>query len=247
MNARGDADAKRIQVVVRVRPRLPSDAPPEQDAFASECADARTLEVEVRSRARKDANVGGARQSNGAAKQFAFDACLDGDSSQAAVQAAVDMQGMVGAALAGYPVMLFAFGQTGSGKTHTIIGPETLQDQGRYQPGVDTPAEQAPDAAEAGLLSASIRAAFVQLEGASERTYEVSVTVLEVYNESISDLLGRRHNTVLRQDAAKGFYVQGLRRVVCRSAEHTEAVVAKALLHRCVAAPGSVCPRAHAC
>lgn len=57
------------------------------------------------------------------ARQYAFDACLNGSTTQAQLFDVCGLQELVEAALDGYSVTIFAFGQTGSGKTHTICGP----------------------------------------------------------------------------------------------------------------------------
>jgi len=79
---------------------------------------------------------------------------------------------LVQSALDGYKVCVFAYGQTGSGKTHTMIGgkdPESL-----------------------GMIPRSVAQIFSAVEKLRPRGWEfdIEASFLEVYNESVRDLLG---------------------------------------------------------
>jgi len=74
--------------------------------------------------------------------------------------------------LEGIHVCIFAYGQTGAGKTYTLAG-----NRGNGEPGIQ-------DLAIADLL----RLAGSREEGSGAK-YEVRLTALEIYNESIQDLL----------------------------------------------------------
>ncbi|EDQ91648.1 uncharacterized protein MONBRDRAFT_14574 [Monosiga brevicollis MX1] len=68
----------------------------------------------------------------------------------------------------GYNVCIFAYGQTGSGKTFTMDGPD------------DNP----------GLNRRALAHLFeVTAERSADWTYEIEISVLEIYNETINDLL----------------------------------------------------------
>ena len=76
---------------------------------------------------------------------------------------------MVISVLDGYNVCIFAYGQTGTGKTFTMEGTE----QNR------------------GVNYRTLEKLFeIAKERSDTFTYEISVSVLEVYNEQIRDLLG---------------------------------------------------------
>jgi hypothetical protein len=81
-----------------------------------------------------------------------------------------DVSNFVQSALDGYSVALFAYGQTGSGKTHTMFG---------------------GDGDEAGIIPRSIAQILnsVQQHRDSGWTYELKASFLEIYNESVRDLL----------------------------------------------------------
>jgi len=76
---------------------------------------------------------------------------------------------LVTSCLDGYNVCIFAYGQTGSGKTFTMQGPSE-------NPGVN------------------VRALAMLFQEAAQRApdiqYEINISLLEIYNEQIKDLLG---------------------------------------------------------
>jgi kinesin family protein C2/C3 len=97
---------------------------------------------------------------------FEFDKTFAPESTQAQVFEAV--QPLVISVLDGYNVCIFAYGQTGSGKTHTMEGPD-------HDPGVNRRA---------------IQELFVQIEERSSMfDFELQMSMLEIYNEEIKDLL----------------------------------------------------------
>ncbi|CAN8255770.1 unnamed protein product [Cochlearia groenlandica] len=83
-----------------------------------------------------------------------------------------DMQPLVRSVLDGYNVCIFAYGQTGSGKTFTMTGPKELTEESL---GVNYRA-----LADLFLLSN---------ERKDTTSYEISVQMLEIYNEQVRDLL----------------------------------------------------------
>mmetsp|Transcript_37042 Transcript_37042/g.82352 ORF Transcript_37042/g.82352 Transcript_37042/m.82352 type:complete len:1045 (-) Transcript_37042:529-3663(-) len=103
-------------------------------------------------------------------KLFKFDHIFGQDSSQDEVYQ--DTQPLVRSVLDGYNVCILAYGQTGSGKTHTMSG---------------------TDVTEAANRGINYRALddlfFLRDERAAEVKYDIKVQMLEVYNESLRDLL----------------------------------------------------------
>eukprot|EP00198_Chlamydomonas_reinhardtii_P013405 XP_001702742.1 predicted protein [Chlamydomonas reinhardtii] len=122
---------------------------------------------------------------------------------------------LVDAALDGYCVTVFAFGQTGSGKTHTIIGP-------RLSRGA------AATATTSRLGSAGSASAGGGVE------FNVSASVVELYNESVTDLLAldKSKTLAVRKDARDGFAVTGLTQVACPSDAAAVRYLVKALQYR---------------
>ena len=94
--------------------------------------------------------------------------------------------------LDGYNATVFAYGATGCGKTHTITG--TVQ-----QPGV---------------IFLTMQELFERIaERSDDKVTEVSLSYLEIYNETIRDLLvpgGSKTGLMLREDANQAVSVAGL-------------------------------------
>lgn len=98
--------------------------------------------------------------------------------------------------LQGYNGTLFAYGATGCGKTHTISG--TLE--------------------KPGIIFLTMQELYERIkEMEDEKTIEVSLSYLEVYNETIRDLLSTPGTDVtkppslhLREDSAKKISIAGL-------------------------------------
>lgn len=94
--------------------------------------------------------------------------------------------------LDGYNATVFAYGATGCGKTHTITG---------------TPQEP-------GIIHLTMQDLFERIaEKTEEKVIEVSLSYLEIYNETIRDLLvpgGSKAGLMLREDANQGVSVAGL-------------------------------------
>ncbi|CAN4113628.1 unnamed protein product [Withania somnifera] len=83
-----------------------------------------------------------------------------------------DTQQLIRSVLDGYNVCIFAYGQTGSGKTYTMTGPKDLTEQSR---GVNYRA-----LGDLFLLAEQRKDTFL---------YDVSVQMIEIYNEQVRDLL----------------------------------------------------------
>ncbi|XP_009794105.1 kinesin-like protein KIN-14C [Nicotiana tabacum] len=107
---------------------------------------------------------------NGQKLSFTFDKVFMPEASQEDVF--VEISQLVQGALDGYKVCIFAYGQTGSGKTHTMVGKPDSDNQ-------------------KGLIPRSLEQVFetkqfLQNQGWS---YKMQVSMLEIYNETIRDLL----------------------------------------------------------
>ena len=129
--------------------------------------------------------------------------------------------------LDGYNVCIFAYGQTGSGKTFTMEG----------------------SAADPGVSPRAVRELFRVVEtAASEWSYELKFSMLEVYNETILDLLASdsgsdskdkdsRERLDVRQTAdGKGVVVAGLIELPVESAARVEELMAQGQANRAVGA-----------
>ena len=153
------AAAPGIRVVARVRPARAGAAGGAWAAAAPGGADDGGDAVVTGS---------GSDASSAVQRRFAVDRALGPDASQAQVFA--EVAPLVDAALKGHAACVFAFGQTASGKTHTMLGSGALA---------------ASASAEAGVLQRALAALF---EGSASGT-TVKISMLEVYNDAVRDLL----------------------------------------------------------
>lgn len=108
-------------------------------------------------------------------KIFQFDYTFGEGSTQADVYEGCEVEKMVDRAIEGYHGTIFAYGQTGSGKTFTMQGVED-------------------ESAESGKLDGIIPRVVQQLFAKAKmqsgsRTFTISVSFLQIYNEKIFDLL----------------------------------------------------------
>mmetsp|Transcript_26711 Transcript_26711/g.83676 ORF Transcript_26711/g.83676 Transcript_26711/m.83676 type:complete len:706 (+) Transcript_26711:541-2658(+) len=127
----------------------------------------------------------------GKAKKWEFDQVFDFNSTQPQVYK--EVSGLVTSVLDGYNVCIFAYGQTGAGKTFTMMGPHDPEMRG-----VNTRA-----LGELFRLSG---------ERSTEIRDDIQVSVLEIYNETIRDLLAEEvgaEKLEVRQ-GPHGNYVPGL-------------------------------------
>jgi len=122
---------------------------------------------------------------------FGFDRVFDENTTQGDVYEATT-RGLLDSVLDGYNATVFAYGATGCGKTHTITG--TAQ-----QP---------------GIIFLTMQELFEKIaERSDEKHTEVSLSYLEIYNETIRDLLepgGCKQGLMLREDANQTVSVAGL-------------------------------------
>ncbi|XP_022847618.1 kinesin-like protein KIN-14N [Olea europaea var. sylvestris] len=107
---------------------------------------------------------------NGQKHSFTFDKVFTPEASQEDVF--VEISQLVQSALDGYKVCIFAYGQTGSGKTFTMMGKPGIPDQ-------------------KGLIPRSLEQVFETRQTLQSQgwKYEMQVSTLEIYNETIRDLL----------------------------------------------------------
>ncbi|KAG6756555.1 hypothetical protein POTOM_039986 [Populus tomentosa] len=113
---------------------------------------------------------------NGQKYSFTFDKVFMPDASQEDVF--VEISQLVQSALDGYKVCIFAYGQTGSGKTYTMMGKSGNPEQ-------------------KGLIPRSLEQIFQTRQSLQSQgwKYEMQVSMLEIYNETIRDLLSTKDSS----------------------------------------------------
>ncbi|KAG4983386.1 hypothetical protein JHK87_028135 [Glycine soja] len=103
-------------------------------------------------------------------KTFNFNKVFGPSSTQGEVFS--DTQPLIRSVLDGYNVCIFAYGQTGSGKTHTMSGPDNYTEE------------------TVGVNYRALRDLFFLSEKRKDIIhYDISVQMLEIYNEQVRDLL----------------------------------------------------------
>ncbi|KAF2418683.1 kinesin-domain-containing protein [Tothia fuscella] len=139
---------------------------------------------------------------------FAFDRVFDENTTQDDVYEGTT-RGLLDNVLDGYNATVFAYGATGCGKTHTITG--TVQ-----QP---------------GIVFLTMQELFDKMrEREEEKVIELSLSYLEIYNETIRDLLvpgGSKQGLMLREDANQTVSVAGLSSHHPRSVEEVMEMVVR--------------------
>ncbi|NXQ22218.1 KI18A protein, partial [Peucedramus taeniatus] len=129
--------------------------------------------------------------------KFMFDTVFDDSSSQLDVFEHTT-KNLIDGFLNGYNCTVLAYGATGAGKTHTMLGsPE--------DPGVMY------------LTMVTLYKRMDQIK--DDKTCDVAVSYLEVYNEQIHDLLVNSGPLAVREDRQQGVVVQGLTLHQPKSAE----------------------------
>jgi kinesin family protein 11 len=144
-----------------------------------------------------------------AKKNFTFDGTFDETTSQKDMYDNV-VRPVVDEVLQGYNCTVFAYGQTGTGKTYTMEG------------GIDkAKGDVIPPSA--GVVPRAVAQVFKHLEE-NEVEYQVRISVVELYNEELSDLIassdseeGKLRKLRLLEDPKKGVVLQGVeeRPVTC--------------------------------
>ncbi|KAL2609961.1 hypothetical protein R1flu_028534 [Riccia fluitans] len=114
-------------------------------------------------------------QGQGQKHTFTFDKVFGPEVMQEDVF--VEISQLVQSALDGYKVCIFAYGQTGSGKTHTMLGNQERPEQ-------------------RGIIPRSLEQIFKTSQALSSTgwSFRMQASMLEIYNESIRDLLARPGN-----------------------------------------------------
>jgi kinesin family member 18/19 len=122
---------------------------------------------------------------------FGFDRIFDENASQTDIYESTTKQ-LLSSVLDGYNATVFAYGATGCGKTHTITG-----------------THQQP-----GIIFLTMQELFERVgEMSEDKVTEISLSYLEIYNETIRDLLNPGNNKaglMLREDSQQAVSVAGL-------------------------------------
>ena len=139
-------------------------------------------------------------------RPFNFDCAFGWDATQVQVYKRTGRPLLI-KALNGYNACLFAYGQTGSGKTYTMLGVED----------------------DKGVIPLMLEELFENVKAQREhgRIITVTMSMLEIYNEHLHDLLirtgtGNDKDLTVREDkiGGRGVFVDGLTEFQVDSAKH---------------------------
>nr|XP_039267271.1 kinesin-like protein KIF28P [Styela clava] len=134
-------------------------------------------------------------------------------------------RGVLSNAWQGFNCSLFAYGQTGSGKSYSMVG------YGENKGIVPVTCEE---------LFKGIEEKKLTDDQEKEAEYQVSVSMLEIYNETVKDLLNpssfKKGGLKVREHPQKGFYVEQLRISPVRNYSDIEARISEGNFNRTVAA-----------
>ncbi|XP_041073842.1 kinesin-like protein KIF18A [Polyodon spathula] len=130
--------------------------------------------------------------------KFVFDNVFGENSTQQEVFENTT-KGLLDGVLNGYNCTVLAYGATGAGKTHTMLG--------------------SPN--EPGVMYLTMKELYNRIDQVKDdKTFDIAVSYLEVYNEQIRDLLVNSGPLAVREGGDQGVVVQGLTLSRPKSAEH---------------------------
>ncbi|XP_052678173.1 kinesin-like protein klp-3 isoform X2 [Crassostrea angulata] len=153
-----------------------------------------------------------ATDNNQQKKMFSFDKVYDPNSTQEQIFG--DTKGIITSCVDGYNVCLMAYGQTGSGKTFTMMGPDN-------NPGIN--------------IRAMKELFDVCKERAETVTYTLKVSLIEIYNETIQDLLTTDAKALELRTAGNKVSIPNLKEVVIRNLDDIKKTMAQGDKNRTVA------------
>lgn len=123
-------------------------------------------------------------------KSFKFDHVFPEATSQIDIYRRVALP-VVDKVLNGYNGTIFAYGQTGTGKTYTMSGYHKSDDL-------------------KGIIPNTFSHIFSQIARSNDKTFVVTVTYVEIYNEDIRDLLSKNNKLEIREIPQLGVYIKDL-------------------------------------
>ncbi|XP_028299026.1 kinesin-like protein KIFC3 isoform X3 [Gouania willdenowi] len=129
-----------------------------------------------------------------------------------------EVQSLVTSCIDGFNVCIFAYGQTGSGKSYTMEGV------------ADDP----------GINQRALRLLFSEvMENASDWDYTITVSMVEIYNETLRNLLGGnptdKLDIKLNPDGSGSLYVPGLTEITVQSPDDIKKVFELGHMNRATA------------
>jgi len=139
--------------------------------------------------------------------RFTFDRVFGMNSTQAEVFESIGDVAL-NSLRQGFNSTILAYGQTGSGKTFSMEGAKD-RDTGEYT--------------SPGLIPRLFKEVFERFNtDSSIKNYEVSIQFIELYNEQLQDLLGKRKVVDVSMDPTGGYQCKDAVRHVCKDAKDAQ-------------------------
>ncbi|KAM9305492.1 uncharacterized protein PAF06_014052 [Gastrophryne carolinensis] len=142
-------------------------------------------------------------------RTFVFDAVFDQEATQEQVYRST-VKNLVEGILHGYNATVFAYGPTGTGKTYTMLGMDC----------------------ESGIFIQMLDDLFQAIQDMKTMEYSVSLSFLEIYNETMRDLLNPSGVLELRDDSKGNVKIAGITEFFPSNSEEAVALVKKGNKHR---------------
>ncbi|UJR09601.1 hypothetical protein I4U23_013836 [Adineta vaga] len=199
-----------VRVVVRCRPMSEK----EQEKSCERVVEIDTQRRQVSIRRPMSESSHGSRNGGDDGHNFYFDAVYDWNSEQKNVYEQT-ARSLVDSVLEGFNGTIFAYGQTGTGKTFTMEGV-------RSKPELR------------GIIPSSFAHIFDAISHTTSRQFLVRASYLEIYNESIRDLLSRDQNKrlQLQEHPKEGVHVHDLSSFITKNTQEIEHVMTTGNLNR---------------
>ncbi|XP_072095438.1 kinesin-like protein KIF11 [Mobula birostris] len=217
-SAKKEEKAKNIQVVVRCRPLSLS----ERKSNASNVVDCDPTRKEV---AVRNFALGIEKS----AKRYTFDMVFGPTAKQIDVYKSV-VYPILDEVIMGYNCTIFAYGQTGTGKTFTMEGERSQSEQFTW--------EEDPLA---GIIPRTLHQIFERL-AAQGAEFSVKVSLLEIYNEELFDLLspsadvGERLQMFDDPRNKRGVIIKGLEEISVHNKDEVYQILERGAAKRTTAA-----------
>ncbi|KAG6895261.1 hypothetical protein C0992_002327 [Termitomyces sp. T32_za158] len=203
-----------IRVFCRVRPVLPSDS----DEVAAMTFPDKRENREIVLESSSESAMGQERRE---VYNFVFDKVFESSATQADVFEEISM--LAQSCTDGYNVCIFAYGQTGSGKSYTMEGGPTEET--------------------AGMIPRAVEQVFRATEDMRSKgwTYTLEGQFLEIYNETINDLLGshdfdKKKHEIKHNPKTSTTHVTDITVLALTSPAHVRNLLSRAQRRRSVAA-----------
>ncbi|KAJ1626658.1 P-loop containing nucleoside triphosphate hydrolase protein [Pavlovales sp. CCMP2436] len=148
-------------------------------------------------------------------RQFVFDRVVPPEGMQEDVYTSA-AQKIVGSVLEGFTGCVMCYGQTGAGKTYTLANESA-----------------GPNA---GVMLRAFTEIFEHIAQDASQEYEVSMSYVQVYLDTLSDLLTPRNDVQIREDADRGVFLTGLTWRSCKTVRDAKSVLADGNRNRATAA-----------